>query len=91
MKKLLFFAGILLVSCKTVQTIKKPNFYKEEICIGDKFLYSHNWISDNPYNKPIVDTVEVLGFKQYYVSYKLKNVELSSETVIFRRNIRQIN
>lgn len=63
---------ILILSTSIAFITYHSTFHNQrmEVIIGEKYLYSTVWESNNPFFEPIIDTVLVLDKKDGYVLYK---------------------
>jgi hypothetical protein len=93
--KLEYVFYILLVvgffSCNNF-TLKNQN---KSVNIGDVYLYSHEWDTEDPFEKIDIDTVLVVGIKGDYVAwypdYRDSSFYLSGKLKYFKHNIRPLN
>lgn len=68
----------------------------DKVHVGDKFLYSHNWGSANPFDRPVVHKVLVVDIKKRqhteWVLYQIDGrVFYSSNMKNFKKNIRRLD
>lgn len=94
-KRIHFALYILLVvgifSCTNL-VLRNQN---ESVNIGDVYLYSQEWDTENPFQKIEVDTVLVIGIKDDYVAwypnYRDTSFYLSGKLKIFKHHIKPFN
>ena len=65
----------------------------KSVQIGDMFLYSHEWDTEDPFEEIEIDTVIVVDIRGDYVKWKYKNhpnssFYLSGKLRFFKHNIR---
>ncbi len=93
MKKILLIVSIIALWFGVVYVIEyvtqelQSNISEDEIIVGDKYLFSYDYEEDDPFKKPMIDTVVVLEIQGDYVLYKYVNYHynISSKIDYFRR------
>lgn len=103
MKKLVIAWLSVVILCflaycaRPYYVLDPEDLVKDKIHVGDKYLYSHNWRSANPFNVPIVYNVTVIEIKKVqrrweYVKFRLDNgVILSNSMEDFKWDIRRLS
>ena len=88
MKKVIIGAVLVGILCLVLvycsgpyYVINEHDMVKNDLKPGQQYLYSHNWLSANPFNKPIVHTITILsithtpGHKRWqYVKFRFDDM-----------------
>lgn len=92
--KAIFSTLLVLISMYAIYLALKPNFWQNQstdIQIGEKYLYSHDWDSQDPFEDIKIDTVKVLNIKGDYVQWgNSSGYKTSNMLKFFKHNIRLI-
>jgi hypothetical protein len=84
-------AALILIIGIPVYYFMLHELSKEPLMPGDKYLYSYDWESENPFENIKVDTVTIMAINGYYIQWETKDgIKLSGKIKYFSRNIRPI-
>ena len=76
-----FFSVMFFVSC--ILIIDEVNDYNNRPKVGQKYLYSHNYVSQDPFLEIKPDTVKVLDYKDGYILFIINGKKKSKSEYIF--------
>ena len=90
-KIILILTFASLVSC-TEEVIKTNKTEQQNIIVGDKFLFSLNLDTKDPFEKIEIDTITVVGIKDNYIQWQYNSGgKQSCEIKYFKDYIKPFN